>query len=203
MKDSIIFVGRDEWKVIDLYRFLHALNVLYNRLYILDEYSSQEYHVLISLLKHSLRYMPEKKGLQVSYISMHSPFEINLKGSGELPEQLREHIKDRSYRNKIEKERLMIEKERESIALESDKLRLSEQGYDLKIKKTELVIGIIERLKKAGFSDHQIGEIMKMLENPTKKLLKSIDEYDIEVLEDDDKITNIDDKSDDSDDQSA
>tara|TARA_R110002073_G_scaffold312409_2_gene483848 strand:- start:364 stop:1113 length:750 start_codon:yes stop_codon:yes gene_type:complete len=96
-------VAIENWTVQGLYTFFHQLNILYNRLYVLDDQiRSGHNRKLKSILYGSLSRVEPEAQLILDSIEIHSPADINLTGSGEIIDELGETWKDLRYRNKIE-----------------------------------------------------------------------------------------------------
>jgi hypothetical protein len=148
-------VAKDKWKVMDLYRILHALNILYNRLYVFHFYFDENYEIPLSYLLNSLNYIDFGNELIVDRIVMESPAEFNLRGVGEIIQQLRELIKDIMYRNKIEEE----------------------------ILQTELMIQKVNLMKQAGYSEKKIREVIRTFVTPVNRIKKQIDKNDVKLIE--------------------
>lgn len=185
MKNGTIkFKGDDDWLVVDLYRFLHYLNVFYNRLYVLEKYSNSdnlmfnsEYPILKKYLDNSLNYIAKGNELSVSSIKLQSPFEIKVNGLSDIIKEIREFYKDKTYRIKLDK------KEKE-LAIEERQIAVEEKKVDLKIKQLELVEKKISFLKRNGYTDEQCNEIIKTLINPANKMLKSGEKNNVQIAHD-------------------
>ena len=91
---TIKFKGDDEWSVVNLYRFLHYLNVFYNRLYVLEKYSHLDYSELKKKMNNSLNYIGKGNELSVSSMKLHSPFEIKLFGISDILKKIIDFYKD-------------------------------------------------------------------------------------------------------------
>jgi hypothetical protein len=154
--DTIKFAARDKWLVMDLYRFLHAMNIFYNRLYVFDSYVKEGYKSLKEILMYSLYYVADGDELSVESLIMKSPAEFNFKGVGEAIREIREYIKDHKFRNRQEKEFGEIELMRRRILL----------------------------MKEAGFTDEEIKKVIGIYLTAAKKINTQIDENRIELIED-------------------
>jgi len=159
--EMLKFVGKDQWLVIDMYRFLHYLNVFYNRLYVLMSTETFEYYLLSNNLKYSLDNINKGYELKINSIFMRSPFEISLNGIGDILKEIREFYKDISYRNKFEQEKYKL---------------------DIEIKRTDLIQKKIRVLKDAGLSESEINGIIRILINPVCKMLKSAEKNNVTIL---------------------
>lgn len=154
--DTIKFVAKDKWLVMDLYRFSHALNVLYNRLYVFNLYVKEGYEALANSLVNSLYYIADGDELRVESLIIQSPAEFNFKGVGEAIREIREYIKGRKFGDRQEEEFGEIELMRQRILL----------------------------MKEAGYTDEEIKEIVGMYLTPAKKITKQIEKNRIEFFED-------------------
>lgn len=144
-KEIIKLQGTEKWTALELYRFLHFTNIVYNRLIILEKNKHNDYDDLIKKLRLSFKYIEDKETLSVSSLSINSPFNISFEGSGEIIRQLRKFWKDWKFRNDQERELGELRILREKLNL----------YYEL------------------GFSEKEVQEIMKTLMTPLFKLIKS------------------------------
>ena len=140
---------------MDLYRFLHAINILYNRLYVLEFFIKEGYKPLRDAIINSLYYVNYGDELLVEKIVIQSPAEINFRGAGGIIKQIRELIKDLRYRN----------------------------VYEERMMQTELINKQISVLKKAGYTDEETRELIKHYFPSLKTLSKQIDQNDIYLIE--------------------
>lgn len=154
--DSMKFVAKDKWMVMDLYRFFHAMNIFYNRLYVFDSYIKEGYKSLKEALMYSLYYVADGDELRVESLIMQSPAEFNFKGVGETIREIREYFKGRKFRDRQEEEFGEIELMRRRILL----------------------------MKEAGYTDEEIKEIVGMYLIEAKKINRQIDKNRIELIED-------------------
>lgn len=178
--DQIAFTGDDSWLVMDLYRFLHFLNVFYNRLYVLKKYERATQKLGFSEIKkdldNSLYQIEKGDELKVVEISLQSPLNLSFQGIGEILKEVREFFKDVRYRNKQE------EQEQELI--------IAERAADLQMKESEaelMEIKVIRKklslLKDAGLSNDEVREITKSLINPAQKMVKSGENNNVHLIE--------------------
>ena len=86
---TIQFTGEENWTVEELQAFLRELNVLYSRLYILDQLGIDKNIELSNLLDRPIRYVPSDEKLLIDFIEIHSPSLITLKGKGKIIKQMR------------------------------------------------------------------------------------------------------------------
>ena len=210
---TIKFKGDDEWSVVNLYRFLHYLNVFYNRLYVLEKYSHLDYSELKKKMNNSLNYIGKGNELSVSSMKLHSPFEIKLFGISDILKKIIDFYKDITYRIELEKQERGLEIEKKQIAVEKDKadlqlkqmelfekekeLQVEEKQIAIKVKKVDLQIKelelfekIISLLKKNGYADEQCNEIIKTLINPSNIMLKSGEKNNVHIVDYYQRITN-------------
>ena len=97
------FDAVEDWSVEDFYTFFHQVNILYNRLSVLEDIKLKQRPVkLKSALCSSLsRRQPEDR-LNVKSIAIHSPGDFNLLGVDQIIGQVRELIKELNYRNSLD-----------------------------------------------------------------------------------------------------
>jgi len=183
---NIKFSAQEDWTVTDLQNFFHQLNILYNRLYVVDEINPDSKAKLTNILNTSLSRVPEHDQLLVDYIEIHSPAKFSLKGGDKIIGRVRGLIKDVWYDNKLEKKKKEQEiehqgkvKQLEVVHQESlNELEVADKHADL-VKKQ---IGI---LKDAGYSDEEIQKNIKRLTDPVKKISSIMYEKDVKLLDDD------------------
>jgi hypothetical protein len=210
---TIKFKGEDEWSVVNLYRFLHYLNVFYNRLYVLEKYSHLDYSELKKKMNNSLSYIGKGNELSVSSMKLHSPFEIKLFGISDILKTIIDFYKDITYRIALEKKERELELEKKQIAVEKEQadlqlkqLELFEKEkelqsvekqianevskIDLEIKQLELFEKKFSLLKKNGYTDKQCNEIIKTLINPSNKMFKSGEKNNVHIVDYYQRITN-------------
>jgi hypothetical protein len=181
MENNIIkFEGGDNWLVMDLYRFLHFLNVYYNRLYVFKNYENTivkpKYIDVKRSLDNSLYQVSKGDELTVIKISLQSPIKFSFEGAGGVVKEIRETYKDFSYRNEQERQKGQID-----IAKNSAILKRIE--YENELLRTKLIRHKIDLLKEAGFSDDEIRETVKKLIIPANKMLKSSLGNDVKLIE--------------------
>jgi len=177
--DQISFAGDDSWLVVDLYRFLHFLNVFYNRLYILNKYEKAIHVPTFSVIKknldNSLYNIDKGNELTVSKISLQSPLQISFQGSGEVLREIREFYKDIKYRNKQDEQE-------KALTIAEKALNLQEKEYESELMNVKLIREKLSLMKDAGCSDDEIREIAKSLINPAQKMIKSGESNNIHLL---------------------
>lgn len=102
---EIGFDATEDWSVEDFYNFFHQLNILYNRLYVLQEIKeSGKKKKLKYALYGSLSSVKGNDQLIVKSIEIHSPGDFNLLGVDKVIKQLRESLKDIMFKNRQERE---------------------------------------------------------------------------------------------------
>jgi len=92
--NSIQFRAEENWTVAELETFLHQLNILYSRLYIVDQLKWGGRLNLSSILARPVSRVPHDEQLMVDHIEMHSPALIGLKGVDKIIKQLRLSVRD-------------------------------------------------------------------------------------------------------------
>ncbi len=94
---TLKFSSQGDWTVKDFHVFLQKLNVLYNKLYVINKLCEtrpvvfQDSKKLRNILKNSVSYVPEERTLSVDYIQIHSPgkFKFKVGASAEFESNLR------------------------------------------------------------------------------------------------------------------
>lgn len=156
------FTTSDDWTVQDFHTFFHQLNILYNRIYVLDELvESEKVRKISNVLYGSLSRMDSTNQLLLQSIEIHSPGEFSLIGVGSILREFRELWKDVSYRNKIEKQDL-----EEDLRHKRSINRLTEQGAT-----QEIILKRLKKMKEIGYDKDQIEFAQKALEDPLDQLL--------------------------------
>ena len=171
---SIKFTAQDDWTVTDLQLFFHQLNILYNRLHVVDSLKPGRKRKLANILNASLSQVPEEEQLLVEYIEIHSPAKFSFKGVDKIIGQVRGLIKDVWYENSIEK------KKKEQALSHQEKLN----ELELARQRTALIEQQINVLKSAGFSDEEIQENIKKLTDPLEKMTTIMQQREVELIED-------------------
>jgi hypothetical protein len=148
-KNHIKLLTNENWTLVDFEEFIHSINNIYYTLYVCNDIikilKQKDYKDKLALnygkigisisIKNKLIKIRNEDLLSIKSIRMESPGEINLwAGSGEVIHELREFIKDISFRNKQEfelgqlnilKKRLEIMQEHGISKIELTKLLLS------------------------------------------------------------------------------
>lgn len=150
--NKLLIKSDDFWSVKDLFIFLSSLNCLYNRLLVLKKYKGGK---LYNQFRYSTLLVPKDEQINISSLKIGSPGQFDLKGSGEIIREIRELIKDLSFRNRHE-----------------------EILGELKIIKEKIAL-----LKQMGISEEEIQEkILPLILSPIKKINRKIKEHNIELL---------------------
>ncbi len=171
MRNSRIrFHTKDEWLLIELYEFIHSLNVFYNRLYVFKFHFNKELSSFKYALDTSLYYVNNEDALFVNSLTIGSPGFFDFGGLGEILREIREFYKDFMYRNRQEEE--------------SGDIDLDRKRADLELQNSEVIRRKIRALEEAGFSKEEIKEIITKLITPAEKMINSVEKKDIHILED-------------------
>ena len=181
MPNNIIeFAGDDNWMVVDLYRFLHSLNVFYNRLYVLNEHEKVIQKIgfveLKKELDNSLYQIEKGDELTVFKISLQSPMKISFQGSGEVLKEIREFYKDIKYRNKQEEHE-------HAIIIEERVAELQIKESEAELMQVKVIREKYSLLKMSGYSDDEAREIIKSLINPAQKMIKGGESNNVHLIE--------------------
>lgn len=183
------FQTKKKLSVMDLQRFLHRLNVFYNRLYILDQFVNDEAKLtevnqLKSGLFYSLYLVPKSDSLYVHSISIESPGDININGIGEIFQEIRESYKDLSFRNKLDKKLL-----EEKVRRESE--NADKAAVETVITKMEALDKYINLMKKMGLSEDEIRQNVEPLLIAETKFLSITETAEFNVVDDEEEIQEI------------
>lgn len=170
----IRFSGEEDWSVTDLYQFFHHLNILYNRLYVLKMDSARDSGKLKQLLDNSLSYVKSGDVLQIESLEIRSPALFSLKGIGEVIREIREFVKDVSYRTRLEKREKELELEYKEAVHE----------LDMAIKRTKLISDQVNLLKNAGFTEAQIQDNIRKLTSPAGKMFNIMTDKNVQLIDD-------------------
>lgn len=155
------FKTSDDWTVQDFYTFFHQLNILYNRIYVLDELlESKKVKKVGPVLYGSLSRMDSTNQLLLESIEIHSPGEFNLKGVSGILKEFREFWKDVSFKNKIERQEL-----EEDLRHKRNMNTLEEADH-----KQEIVMKRIRQMVELGYEPDQIEVVVKALSDPIGQL---------------------------------
>ncbi|BBB90832.1 MAG TPA: hypothetical protein PKA28_19510 [Methylomusa anaerophila] len=157
-----------DWEVDELANFLEAINSIYMTFYIVDELEVRYNEInemphwmkfrLVSDLVSDRWFIPKEDRLLLKWVKMSSPGDIGFEGLAKISQEVREWVKDLSYRNDQDermRELLIVEKRLEIIGKAAklglgggDILNLLDQKIDVKedvVRKliTEGKIGLI------------------------------------------------------------
>lgn len=170
---TIRFSAKESWKVADLHNFFHQLNILYNRLYVVSELSERGNAKLATILDNSLARVRDEQQLSVDYVEIHSPAQFSFIGLDKTIKQIRSLIKDLWYENRLERTKM--------------ENAIAHQGRmdDVEIAKarTELIETQIRIMKASGYSAEEIKENTKKLVDPFDKLIVTMREKEVRLLE--------------------
>jgi len=164
MRNELSELGFDaveDWSVEDFYTFFHQINILYNRLSVLDEIKLKQRPVkLKSALYGSLSRIPPEERLQVKSIEIHSPGDFNLLGVDKIIGQIRELIKDLTYRNKLDRQ------------VKEEALRHQKEINSLKTMagKQKVLTNQIRLMESLGYDQEQIEIGIKALADPLAQI---------------------------------
>ncbi|MCU8000782.1 hypothetical protein [Shewanella sp. SM95] len=159
--DEIGFYAVEDWSVEDFYTFFHQLNILYNRLAVLEDIREKKSPVkLKNALYGSLSRIPIEERLQIKSVEIHSPGDFNLLGLDKIIIQVRGLIKDLTYQNRLDREaketQLRHDNEMNEVKVASAKLDLLEQQ--------------IKVMKDLGYDQGQIDIGIKALSDPLDQI---------------------------------
>ncbi|MDO8825649.1 hypothetical protein [Methylophaga sp.] len=175
MSESISPIGfstSEDWTVEDFYRFFHQLNILYNRLYVLEKIKLKGQNPNLKNAFHgSLSSVREPHRLIIQSIEIHSPGDFNLLGLDKIIEQLRELWKDISYQNRLTKQQL------------SEQNRHAEHMHQLKeiAAMQKLLQNQINLMQQLGYKPDEIAEGIKALADPLEQLVELADSRKISL----------------------
>jgi hypothetical protein len=157
------FDAVEDWSVEDFYTFFHQLNILYNRLSVLDNISLRQRKVkLQSALSGSLSRIEPEDRLKIKSIEIHSPGDFNLLGVDKVIAQIRGLVKDLLYGNKLDRQ------EREE-ALRHQKA--TNEVEELEVRQ-RLLASQIQIMESLGYDAEQIEVGTKALADPLSQLLE-------------------------------
>lgn len=164
------FDAVEDWSVEDFYTFFHQLNILYNRLTVLDDIKSRKRKVkLQSALYGSLSRIKPEDRLKVKSIEIHSPGEFNLLGVDKIIAQIRELIKDLLYRNRLDRQAA-----EEALRHKKEMNKLEELGAS-----QNLLTSQIQAMEILGYDDEQIEAGTKALADPLSQILEIASRKDV------------------------
>ena len=170
----IRFSGEEDWSVTDLYQFFHHLNIFYNRIHVLKMDSARDSRKLKQLLDNSLSYVKSSDVLQIESLEIRSPALLSLKGIGEVIREIRELVKDVSYRMRLDKREKELELKHKKAAHE----------LELAIKRTKLINDQVNLLKNAGCTEAQIQENIRKLTAPAGKMFSIMADKNVQLIDD-------------------
>lgn len=164
------FDAVEDWSVEDFYTFFHQLNILYNRLTVLDDiYSRKRKLKLQSALYGSLSRIKPEDRLKVKSIEIHSPGDFNLLGVDKIIAQIRELIKDLLYRNRIDRQAA-----EEALRHQKEMNKLEESEG-----RRNLLISQIQMMENLDYDEEQIEAGAKALADPLFQILEIANRKDV------------------------
>lgn len=157
------FTAVEDWTVEDFYRFFHQLNILYNRLYVLEKIKHKgQSRNLKNAFSGSLSSVSDSHRLTIKSIEIHSPGDFNLLGLDKIIQQLRDLWKDISYQNRVSKQQL-AEQNRHDKKMH----QLKEVAATQKLLKNQITL-----MRELGYTEDEIAEGMKALSDPLEQLVE-------------------------------
>jgi hypothetical protein len=182
---KIKFSAQEDWTVTDLQIFFHQLNILYNRLYVVNDLNQNSSANLTNILNTSLSRVPEHDQLVVDYLEIHSPLKLSLEGTDKIIGQLRGLFKDFIYDNELdkkEKEQKIEQRYKEQQLEISHQEKLNE--IEIADKHADLIQKQIDIMKGVGYSNEEIQNNIKKLTDPVKKVSSIMYGKSAEILDD-------------------
>lgn len=170
---NIKFSAQEDWTVTDLQVFFHQLNILYNRLHVIDQLKPGRKGKLANILNGSLSQVPEEEQLFVDFIEIHSPAKFSLTGADKIIGQVRGLIKDIWYKNSQEKQLGQQQLEHQA---KLNELELAKQ-------RTALLQEQITVMKDAGFSSEEIQDNIRKLTDPVEKISSVMQQRQVKLVE--------------------
>jgi len=178
LSESIIspigFSASEDWTVEDFYRFFHQLNILYNRLYVLEKIKNKsQSRNLKNAFYGSLSSVSESHRLIIKSIEVHSPGDFNLLGVDKIIQQLRDLWKDISYQNRLTKQRI------------TEQNRHDKQMHQLKevAAMQKLLQNQIKLMHQLGYQEDEIAQGVKALADPLEQLVELANSRKISLKE--------------------
>ena len=160
MSEKLSEIGFDaveDWLVEDFYSFFHQLNILYNRLAVLDDIKEKQRPVKLKPAMYgSLSRIKDEKRLTIKSIEIHSPGDFNLLGIDKILVQLRGLLKDLFYSNKLDKEAKQ-EKNRHQAQMNNLKEKAGQQ---------KILVNQITIMRDLGYDQEQIDAGIKAFLDP-------------------------------------
>ncbi len=165
---TLRFTSQGDWEVEDLHVFLHQLNVLYNRLYVINDLCETRAREFVdnkkihNMLNRSLSRVPNERRLCIDYIEIHSPGNFGLKVKIDIEAEINIDI------NKITREI--------QILLNRCSKNLSTEIINHAVKQT---------LESFGVPNEAQDYIVKQIAGPIKKLFDAVKKNDLKILSED------------------
>ncbi len=162
--------GGDEWTVEELTEFLSHIYVLYNRVSVLREERQRKPARFSKQMYASKRRVRSDKKMTIESLTIQSPMEVNLKGSGGIIKEVREGIKD-AYRNPLERRK--IEQQLQHDA-QMNKIELAET-------KLKLIRSANQTMLEIGVSDEERQATLKALLGPAANAADIVEHKDLKI----------------------
>jgi len=177
---TLKFSSRKNWTVTDFRFFLHQLNVLYNRIYVITEPRSSGAS-LESMLRGSHSRVPERDRLSIDHIEIRSPGKFGFSGKESLVKHLWSMLKHVSLLDlkRAEKE--------QGIAHQGkmNELEVKEKCIENARKLVELHKEVADLMEKAGFSVEEIQNNIGKIVDPHRNVLMMMESHEMDLLDDD------------------
>jgi len=158
---EIGFDAVEDWSVEDFYTFFHQVNILYNRLAVLEDIKKNDRKVkLKNALYGSLSRVKDEQRLTIKSIEIHSPGDFNLLGVAQIIGQLRGLLKDILFKNRQERE-----KKDETIRHQKVMNNLKEQAAKQRVLSNQIQI-----MQGLGYDQEQIDIGIKALSDPLEQI---------------------------------
>lgn len=183
---TLKFSSRKDWTVTDFRFFLHQLNVLYNRLYVITKPSSGRAG-LDNMLRGSHSRVPERDRLSIDYIEIHSPGGYGFSGYAKAIDIVR------SFMNRISLHDLERKEREQRIAHqgEMNELELEEKRVEIdgkRIENAEKLVELYERktnlMETMKFSKEEIENNIGKIVGPHRNVLMMMESHEMDLLDD-------------------
>lgn len=184
--NTLKFSSRKNWTVTDFRFFLHQLNVLYNRLYVIIESGHGSRASLDSMLRGSHSRVPERDRLSIDYIEIHSPGDYGFSGYAKAIGIVRSLMKRISLHDLERKER----EQRIAHQVEMNKLELEEKRVEIdgkRIENAEKLMELCERktnlMEMTKFSKEEIRNNIEKIIGPHRNVLMMMESHEMDLLD--------------------
>lgn len=157
---TIQFSAQDDWNVQDLIDFLRQVDLLYSRLYLLNEFEFESRVKFTRILSHPVDHVPDESRLLIDYIEIHSPALISLKGIGRAMKQIRLLVND-----------------------------WHENRHKKKVYELEEIVRAAEVMRENGTAEEIVEEFVrtatKQIIMPTSRVVKLMQHLSMSILDED------------------